>query len=275
MLPKRLFLGLVALAITAVLAVLGASARTTALAGPLAQQETSTATTTETIAATETVTATETASATATATITATETVTATETPPTATVTTTSTPGAPSRGLFWSYAVKFVCGEQAAPTTGGDPLTVAPGAYATEINVHNPNYDGPLTVYKRAVLLVDQNGAVGRDPATADPQAIGAPTQLGDGAATMNDCASIWELTNPGTTPPSPMPLTVGYLVILSPRELDVVGVLTAGAPATQATSGVSIDTLVVEPKQVSIPATIFPGGILPRGVRLDTATQR
>ena len=71
-------------------------------------------------------------------------------------------------------------------------------------------------MYKKAVLLVDGSGGVIRDPATAEPQAIGAPITLGDDAATMNDCASIWELANPGVTPPSPMPLRVGY-----PTETD------------------------------------------------------
>src|SRR5512139_3651184 len=42
---------------------------------------------------------------------------------------------------LWSYAAKFVCGLQAPLAQGapGEPV-VKPGNYATDINIHNPNY---------------------------------------------------------------------------------------------------------------------------------------
>jgi hypothetical protein len=91
------------------------------------------------------------------------------------------------------------------------------------------------------------------------------PIKLANDAATMDDCTSIWELANPGTPAPTPMPLMIGYLVLLSPRDLDVVSVTTAGASAAGQTPGaVAIDTLVVQGKRVTIPPNAFPQGAFP-----------
>jgi hypothetical protein len=57
----------------------------------------------------------------------------------------------------------------------------------------------------------------------------------------------------------------VGYVVILSPFNLDVVSVMTAAPTAAgQAPGGIAIETLDVTGKQVTIPASAFPGGVLP-----------
>jgi hypothetical protein len=58
----------------------------------------------------------------------------------------------------------------------------------------------------------------------------------------------------------------VGYVVILSPFNLDVVSVMTAAptAAAGQAPGGIAIETLDVTGKHVTIPASAFPGGVLP-----------
>jgi hypothetical protein len=61
------------------------------------------------------------------------------------------------------------------------------------------------------------------------------------------------------------MPLTVGYLVLLSPRDLDVVSVTTAGpTTASQAPGALAIDTLVVQGRRVTIPSSAFPLGTFP-----------
>ena len=71
-----------------------------------------------------------------------------------------------SHGQYvWSYAAKFVCGFQrtAAPgqVTPGEPI-LKPGNYATEINIHNPNYkQTPLR--KKFVMLVNRQTIV-REP---------------------------------------------------------------------------------------------------------------
>lgn len=60
-------------------------------------------------------------------------------------------------GWYWSYAVKFVCGQQGPldPNQPGEP-TVKPGNYATDINIHNPFYDTvQVPVFKKLVILVD------------------------------------------------------------------------------------------------------------------------
>jgi hypothetical protein len=232
MVGKRWFFSALGLALVGMLVAFGALMRSTASASPAQQAATDTATATGTITSTATLTATETATTTETPTATAipTDTVTPTETAVPTTTTPTATPN-PLGRPFWSYAAKFVCGEQLTDQAGqpiaGEPA-VKPGNYATEINIHNPHYLGPIQIRQKALLLVDRGAPVGRAPATAKPSAFSPLFALPDDGATMMDCNGIWELLNPGTTPPAPMPLTIGYLVIVSPADLDVVSVTTA-----------------------------------------------
>jgi len=247
---NRWLFGILGLTLVAMLVALGAAMRSTAIASPLLQ-----------------VTPTATQVITSTATITATTIVTTTPTE-TVTPTTTPTPGPVGRP-FWSFAVKFVCGEQPADQAGqpipGEPA-VKPGNYATEINIHNPHYVGPVQIRRKALLLVDHGSPVARAPQTAAPQAFSPLFALPDDGATMEDCNSIWALLNPGTPPPSPLPLTIGYLVIVSPANLDVVAVTTATTSTTNLEpAGIAVETVAVEGKHVLIPATAFPDGVLPR----------
>src|SRR5262245_26235564 len=106
MLRTRWSIGIVALTIIGALVAFGALIQPTA-ARPLLQEATSAApeTAPEEITSPATLTATE-------VTATPTEIVTPTETAmPTETVTPTTTPGPNLRGRFWSFAVKFVCGD--------------------------------------------------------------------------------------------------------------------------------------------------------------------
>jgi hypothetical protein len=267
MLRTRWSISLVALTIVGALVAVGVLIKPTSAARPLLQNETPTITetATEEITSTATITSTEvTATATEVVTPTETERPTATEIP-TATMTPTTTPGPNLRGRFWSFAVKFVCGDASTSATGSGEPSLRPGSYATEINIHNPNYRGRIPVFKKVLLLVDKGEAVGRAPNAVEPGVVSGPITLANDGATLEDCASIWELANPGTTAPTPMPLTVGYLVLLSPRDLDVVSVTTAGPTAAgQAPGSVAIDTLVVQGKRVIIPASAFPQGAFP-----------
>jgi hypothetical protein len=262
---KRWLFGILSLALVAIVVALSAAMRSTASASPSFQVETPTLTTTATepITSTSTITATEVATETPTAEITPTNTAI-----PTTTTTPTVTPGPGSR-TFWSFAAKFVCGEQPADQDGqpiaGEPA-VKPGNYATEINIHNPHYLGPIQIREKALLLVDRGEPVARAPSTADPVLFSPLFALPDDGATMVDCNAIWALRNPGTTPPSPMPLMIGYLVIVSPANLDVVGVTTATASTSNLEpAGIAIETVAVEGKRVLIPATAFPDRALPR----------
>jgi len=270
---KRWLFTALGLALVGMLVAFGTVLRSTASASPAFQVATSTITTTATepITTTATITTTETSTATETPTATAilTDTVTPTETAvPSTTTTPTVTPN-PLGRPFWSFAAKFVCGEQVADQAGqpiaGEPV-VKPGNYATEINIHNPHYLGPIQIRQKALLLVDRGEPVGRAPGIAQPIAFSPLFGLPDDGATMMDCNGIWNLLNPGTTPPTPMPLTIGYLVIVSPANLDVVSVMTATTSNSNLEpAGIALETLAVEGKRVLIPASAFPDGVLPR----------
>lgn len=174
----------------------------------------------------------------------------------------------PSR-YYWSFAVKFVCGVQpplqtAAGQPGlGEPV-VKPGNYATEINIHNFMYrEVPLR--KKVVLLVKDTVPIGREPESQGPIAFDKIVLKPDWA-TMDDCNRIWQLLNPNVpTLPAIMPLMVGYLVIISPVDLDVDAVYTAEVPGRlevgKDPTGISIDVERVNGKRVHIPDTLLPPG--------------
>ncbi len=164
---------------------------------------------------------------------------------------------------LWSYAAKFVCGFQPTATPAqqipGEPV-LKPGNYATEINIHNPAYR-PSPLRKKFLVLVNgQQQQVIREPQQIEPMKIITMT-LGPDMATMDDCNNLWTITYPGVALPSPMPVFIGYLVILSPVDLDVDVVYTANAPGDLATAptGVSIDVERVTGKRVFVPTGALP----------------
>jgi hypothetical protein len=175
-------------------------------------------------------------------------------------------PAAPSvTGTYlWSFAAKFVCGYQNPSTAAvaGEPV-VKPGNYATDITIHNPNYrENPL--HKKLVVLVEP--AVGggqivrREPDIALPSA-GVNLVLGADAATMDDCNALYAMSHNNTLPNAAMPLFTGYLVILSPLDLDVDVTYTAAEPIDGTVTPVSIsqDTLRVTGKRIFLPAGTLP----------------
>ena len=173
---------------------------------------------------------------------------------------------------LWSYAAKFVCGYQSplpAPGTTlvGEPV-VKPGNYATEINIHNPQYR-EVKLFKKVLLLADarnpQQPRVVREPESVGP-VVTDTLILKPDYATLDDCNRLYAWTAPaGGLPAFPPPLMIGYLVILSRTELDVDVVYTAVAPGANQTaptqpSGISIDEERVTGKRVFVPATVvFP----------------
>ncbi len=166
----------------------------------------------------------------------------------------------------WSYAAKFVCGYQrttgSAQPAPGEPV-VKPGNYATEINIHNPAYK-QVPLRKKFLVLVNQsnpqNPLIVREPQQVEPTKYMTMT-LGPDYATMDDCNNLWAIIYPGVALPSPMPVFIGYLVILSPLELDVDAVYTANAPGDLAIAptGISIDVERVTGKRVFIPTGALP----------------
>ena len=174
-------------------------------------------------------------------------------------------PNAPAlaAGYYWSYAAKFVCGYQSPTTAAGGPIAgepvVKPGSYATEINIQNYNFKlVPLT--KRIIVLVE-GGVVRREPLSVGPSGSDAIELQGD-FATLDDCNKLWLNTHPQSPVlPTPMPLFVGYLVILSPLDLNVNAVYTvnaSGVGITQPTS-TTIDVLTVTGKRVFVPTGAIP----------------
>lgn len=122
------------------------------------------------------------------------------------------------------YSVKFVCG------TGSDACgygAVAPGAYATEVNIHN-YWSHDVTLDMRYVLLVSGGAAVGGEPQTAGSR-IEDKLVLPPHAATMIDWCRIGELLLHGAGS-SAAPLTIGFLEIVASADIAVTAVYTGGA---------------------------------------------
>ena len=161
----------------------------------------------------------------------------------------------------WNYSVKFVCGFQGAPQLPGE-TTVKPGNYATEINIHNYNYREFL--FKKKFLLLALDGqSPGLEPRSVGPISVTNMILLPD-FATMDDCNNLWTALNPGSpVPPTPMPLMIGYLVVISPLDLDIDAVYTASAPgditAANGQTGISIDVVRVTGKRVFVPTGALP----------------
>jgi len=151
------------------------------------------------------------------------------------------------------YSVKFVCGVQ--PECGCECGPVQPGKYATEINIHNyQNVEVP--VEKRFIPVVFAGAATGREPKVARPRAADKIV-LPPHSATMDDCCRIAELLF-GDTPPSPIPLTIGFLEITSREELSVTAVYTSSNLTSHA---VDIDVEQIQGRKLTASPEGHTGG--------------
>jgi hypothetical protein len=120
------------------------------------------------------------------------------------------------------YSVKFVCGAQ--PDCDCECSPVRPGVYATEINIHNDN-DGETRLEKHVIPVVFAGAAAGREPNFARRRATDKLV-LPPHTATMDDCCRITELLL-GAPSCSPAALNIGFLEIISNREISVTAVYT------------------------------------------------
>ena len=123
------------------------------------------------------------------------------------------------------YSIKFICGCQEDCDCQCFP--VRPGTYATEINIHNYTTKD-VNVVMRFIPLVLGGAAAGREPSTAGVRVedkITLPRQ----AATMVDCCRITQLLFNGDSQ-GPMPLTVGFLELVSTTDIAVTAVYTTSA---------------------------------------------
>jgi hypothetical protein len=141
----------------------------------------------------------------------------------------------------YTYAVKFVCGVQTDCGCACGP--VRPGIYATEINILNPKCN-EAKIVKRFVPLVFAGAVTGREPAVATAKAT-ETMFLPSGGATMDDCCRIAQVLY-GAVPGTAMPLTIGYLEIISDQELHVTAFYTASDSEGR---GLSVDVVTVPGK--------------------------
>ena len=129
--------------------------------------------------------------------------------------------------VTWRYPVKFVCGDP-SPGQGPDvqfPLTR--GRYHTAINVHNPSLDRPVSFVKKVAVASASPYAGGQRPGTITPF---VQAELPANAAFEIDCPEIASVTGLSIGAGN---YIMGFVVILSLSELDVVAVYTARPPTT------------------------------------------
>ena len=119
-------------------------------------------------------------------------------------------------GVVYEYAVKIVCGIQKDP----ENTRLARGFYATAINIRNPNN---VTVKFRKSL------ALTYPPGFQKPGKVFriAEDKLGPHEALATDCIDIEERLFPNGLP---NPYIKGFVVIESPRSLDVTAVYTTAS---------------------------------------------
>jgi len=134
-----------------------------------------------------------------------------------------------SPGKLLTYSVKFVCGVQQSQEPA--QAVVRPGVYATEINIHN-YHDVPVRILKYVLPLVYRDKVIGREPGLAGIRGKDAITLPPD-TATMDDCYRIGQLLY-GSPPPQPLPLTVGFLELVTTAPVAVDVVYTATDPSGQ-----------------------------------------
>lgn len=148
----------------------------------------------------------------------------------------------------FNYSVKFVCGYNPSNVgwsqsgnSEGEP-SVKFGNYATEINLVNPSLTTTADIRKHVILLVKEGFPVGREPKVSGVVGVDG-ISLKSLEATMDDCNRIWELVY-GSPAPNPYPLTIGFLVLQSTREIDVTAVYTAQTCANWVNSPEKLECL-------------------------------
>ena len=148
------------------------------------------------------------------------------------------------------YSVKFICGIQDPPLSSNPNkcLTVQPGYYSTEINIHNfhpgPSTGHPATINKQLLLLIDNGVEKGKETNKVQPQPFAQNFQLFPGEATFDDCCN---LLKPVLPPNKPL-LSIGFLVLQSDMALNVTAVYTASDPKS---GSISIDVETINERQV------------------------
>jgi hypothetical protein len=134
-------------------------------------------------------------------------------------------PACDQRRQLFSYSVKFVCGVQEDCACACAP--VRPGTYATEINIYN-FHPVEVPIRKVVVPVVLAGAPIGREPRWGEsrsrrPDRMVLPPRT----ATMDDCCRIAALLI-GGEPSATLPLSAGFIEIISTEELAISAVYTA-----------------------------------------------
>ena len=137
------------------------------------------------------------------------------------------------------YAVKFVCGVSGNGEQPDKDLPLTIGRYHTVINVHNPSLKSKLTFFKKVAVASASPYKEAQLPGKITEF---CPADLEPNQAFEIDCPEIQKLTG---LPIGGGRYIDGFVVIMSPSELDVVAVYTA-RPTGQ--GGGEISTLHVLP---------------------------
>lgn len=124
--------------------------------------------------------------------------------------------GYPCRDLRYEYAAKIVCGVQRDPAA----LTLARGGYATTVNIHNPGTQ-PVTFFKKLALTRPP-----RDQRGGEIRPIAEDVLKYDQALAV-DCPDLQRRFHPDGLPDG---YIEGFVVIQSPRSLDVTAVYSTAA---------------------------------------------
>lgn len=186
-----------------------------------------------------------------------------------------SAQGVPGGGYMWSYATKFVCGTESpgmfVPIGSKAEPPVKPGNYATDINIHNPNYQDNV-IFKKMIIMVGEtttaNGVPGepfvhREPDTTKPSKF-VTLPLGPDYATMDDCQALTRLAKQAGAIGAGS-FMMGYLVVLSRLDIDVDAIYTAevysGVNAVgPIPAGIALEIVHVTGKRVFVPGGVLPG---------------
>lgn len=152
----------------------------------------------------------------------------------------------------YSFGVKFVCGNQRSSELYASQ--VVQSIYATEVNILNDNLSG-AEIQKRFVVLVGKEGPGGREPhkiygKELDNISLDGQSQTTN--ATMDDCYRIAELVYGQTFPTlQDMPLTIGFLQLLSNQNLTVDAVYTSMSGEGSDRPSVTFDVERVQGKKL------------------------
>ena len=141
--------------------------------------------------------------------------------------------------LKFQYVAKFVCGPNSQSIQ-----RVLPGWYATAINIHNP--DKKNVTFRKKIAFTFP-------PAEQRPGRVSEflVDMLKPDEALEVDCGEIPNEFFPNNPPPTPY--VKGFLVVQSPRSLDVTAVYTAGTlgdPAVGLPMVRSIDVEQIEERK-------------------------